>query len=756
MSNAKTISDITAVKGYLTRIGATIKGVRRAVVEEPMVGGYWKDKAIISFATSGEVTVYPENPEMIPTKEEAAAIAEAFKEIEWPKSVKLEKVHKLPNGLGSAPAETIIRFHDEKGHFIFLQHRLVEEDENGEEVKRFVPWTFFSDGEWRAAEPDGRLPLWGLEALRPGTNKVAVHEGAGAARKWQEMVEGKTKSARDALAAHPWAEELKEYVHLGWIGGAKNPQRTDWKPLKKAGVKEVLLIADNDRPGIDGAAGASKMIECRCEVANFGADFPKGWDLGDPMPEVMFKAIGEEMIYTGPPFRTFIYPQTWATDLEPIPGSKKMKAVLREEFREEWYYCQEPAVFVQPRRGFIFDEKQFNIFMASHSHSQTLAKLIYEQPDIYYGRLGYQPGQMSEVSEDSDFGRIVNMWKPSTIRPRSGDPAPWLEFMEYLVPLESERNDLLRWIATLVARPKTRMLWGVLLVSETQGTGKTTLGETILAPLIGHHNVSFPTERAVVDSQFNSWQAMKRLAVINEFYHGHSWKAYNVLKSSITDKFVDVNEKFRRPYRIKNHIHVFASSNSMRALKMEDTDRRWFYPTLTEVPWPVDRFAEFRAWLASGGLCFIHQWALDFETVWGGKYVGPEENAPTSGRKKELIEESRSEAKVEAINIAQVFAEKPEPAAIGLTTLRNSIKEMIKGQVHELPMELGKAMVEENKGRIWRPKGKFRTLTGAGNQTVVVNNPAWEKILELETEDAAADFIRQIAINPLNLVEGAM
>ena len=36
------------------------------------------------------------------------------------------------------------------------------------------------------------------------------------------------------------------------------------------------------------------------------------------------------------------------------------------------------------------------------------------------------------------------------------------------------------------------MLYGLLLVSETQGVGKTTLGERILAPLVGWHNVSVP------------------------------------------------------------------------------------------------------------------------------------------------------------------------------------------------------------------------------------------------------------------------
>ena len=85
----------------------------------------------------------------------------------------------------------------------------------------------------------------------------------------------------------------------------------------------------------------------------------------------------------------------------------------------------------------------------------------------------------------------------------------------------------MRWCATLVARPDIRMEYGVLLISEMQGVGKGTLGERILAPLVGPWNCSFPTEQSIVDSSFNSWIAHKRLAVVHEIYAGHNIKAYN-------------------------------------------------------------------------------------------------------------------------------------------------------------------------------------------------------------------------------------
>jgi hypothetical protein len=181
----------------------------------------------------------------------------------------------------------------------------------------------------------------------------------------------------------------------------------------------------------------------------------------------------------------------------------------------------------------------------------------------------YNPGLPSGAI-DRDGQRLINCYQPSSIKAVKGNAKPFLKFMRHLIPEKTDRNALLKWSATLIARPDIRMSYGVLLISEKQGIGKGTLGEAILTPLIGKHNVSFPNEQAVTDSSFNSWLARKRLAVVHEIYAGHSSKAYNKLKSEITDPSVRVNEKFMPEYDLENFIHVFACSNSMRALQLDD------------------------------------------------------------------------------------------------------------------------------------------------------------------------------------------
>jgi hypothetical protein len=234
----------------------------------------------------------------------------------------------------------------------------------------------------------------------------------------------------------------------------------------------------------------------------------------------------------------------------------------------------------------------------------------------------------------------INTWVPSDIRPKEGDAKPFLDFMARLIPDEADRAHALRWLATLIAKPEVHMSYALLLVSETQGVGKTTLGEKILAPLVGLHNTSFPTEKQVTDSVFNSWAVHKRLAVVNEIYAGKSKKAYDNLKSYITDGRLSVEEKYQKSYDVTNWVHIFACSNSLHALRLVHEDRRWFIPRVTEEKQQPEYWVELNRWLQHEGLPVIASWAREFIQKEGAVVTGA--HAPWSKAKQDMIEEGMS------------------------------------------------------------------------------------------------------------------
>jgi hypothetical protein len=338
----------------------------------------------------------------------------------------------------------------------------------------------------------------------------------------------------------------------------------------------------------------------------------------------------------------------------------------------------------------------------------------------------------------------INLHVPTSIKAHAGDAGPFLDFMKYMFNDEEELKHVLKWCATLIARPSIRMGYGLLLISEQQGIGKTTLGAHILAPLVGLHNTSFPGENDIT-SAFNEWVAHKRLAVISEIYSGSSWRAYHALKSVITDREVTVNQKYMRQYVVENWCHVLASSNSMRALKMENDDRRWLYPEMAEVPWPREKFDFFRAWLTTGGLGIIKGWAEEW-----GDYVAESDRAPMTARKMEMIEGSRSEAQSEALDIARTVAGLGRAGGVAIKDVIGWVRAHAQGRVFDSDYELRRAMTDG--GLLVYPK---RLRIGNRVQVVLINEELSKGVGGLPLTEAN-ELVRNSIVRCADVMESSM
>ena len=734
----KSLDDLKSVRAYLVRIGAEPRSLKTAIIRE-QYGNYWKDICTIRFSKVGEVSCSVD--EFLPTDIEAAAMAEEFETVKWPQLMPLPNLVKVPRMISEAEPEDIYEFRNGEGKITMVQVRI--ERATGE--KNYVPWTHWDDGEWRACEPDGPLPLYNGEKLKDSYS-VFIHEGAKAARYMQWMVSGETSEARTALAEHPWGRELRGSVHLGWIGGALSPYRTDWSMLTRMGVKRAYIVADNDEPGRAAVPAISQQLRIPTFTIQFTDEFPASFDLADDFPPHLFGSTGDQAHYIGPSWRDCLHPATWATDLVSNPKGKPTP-VLRDSFKSMWAYVEEADLFVCTEMPEILrSETILNKMLAPFSHAAETCRLIVRAYRGRSTRICYRPdhdGLMVTFRGSS----AINLHVPPSIKPQKGDTALWDEFLSYMFVNEAECDAVKLWIATLIARPGTRMAYGMLLVSERQGIGKTTLCSHILAPLVGDNNVGYPGE-AEISSSFNGWMANKRLIVVNEIYSGSSWKVYHALKPVITDRDVSVNQKYMREYTIENWCHVVASSNSMRALKMENDDRRWFYPEVTEVPWPQEKFVALRSWIESGGLSIIKHWADNQK-----RYVHPAERAPMTDRKREMIEGSRSEAQAEAVALAEAVRDKDEPIAMAMKDIVMWVRASSQGRVFDSDYELRKSMVEA--GLFLWPK---RIRANGRLQNVLMNGKLWDEVKRLEVVKGGEDLnlIRERCCQPGDVMETAM
>lgn len=625
--------DLTpTVKSYLDRIGATSLNCRRAaVIHYSEEFNYPTHKCSIIFTNTGEIKC--KNKEYAPTDAERDAIIEEWKTTNYPKPIQALNTNELMPKI--AKGSTIYELRDRRTGNI----RMVQERRETPMGKAFPSWTLFDDGNWMNLEPDGLLPFWKPHEKLKHAKGIMIHEGAKSASIVNELCFSPFKSEARKLYPKDWLDYLSLYEHWGMIGGADGAGRADWDEVRAEKPKVVIYICDNDRPGLDATKDVARHYDGKIWVFRFDEGFPPSQDFGDDLPESMFNAKGQ---WIGKPFNAFLDFATMATKELPNPsGEGKNIIVLSHAFKEAVTHTEDDLYVINDFPGKQYNAKGINNKMAPFSHVDDVARLI-RRDDVGKGsKLVYEPGKPSGIIGSVDGGgRVINTYVGSSIKPIKGDPQPFLDFLEHLIPDANDLLQAMRWMATLIARPDVRMTYAMLLISEAQGVGKTTLAERILAPLVGIHNVSFPNEKDLTDSNFNEWSAHTLLAIIAEMYAGDSNKAYDVCKSIITDKYITVKKKYINNYILRNRLHILASSNSMRALTIAQDDRRWFVPEVTEKIKPVEFWRDFNYWLTNEqGLNIIAYWAAEFVKT---DMVKEGETAPNSSRKEDLKMESLS------------------------------------------------------------------------------------------------------------------
>lgn len=279
---------------YLRRVAAVTKSFLRHVVEEegrPAYGRMPNELATIK-VTDGKIVC--SSKEHGPTPEETAAIKAELAKASWPRSINVKeaRVKDLARRISGRP--TLYVFKNEAGDEVsFVQQRIFPKDGG----KHDLPWTYWSDGQWGNMEPDGLLPLFGLEQLAGG-GAVMIHEGAKTAA-YLQWLTSNDAAARKKLAEHPWGEELRHYSHLGWPGGAHRPHGVDWSPIKRlpAGTP-VVISCDRDQIGEEAATKISPRLMRPLMALMFDHKFEAGFDLADPWPPI--KEWWEGKKYVGP------------------------------------------------------------------------------------------------------------------------------------------------------------------------------------------------------------------------------------------------------------------------------------------------------------------------------------------------------------------------------------------------------------------------------------------------------------------------
>jgi Family of unknown function (DUF5906) len=640
------------LKAYIDRIGAEPKNFKQFVVRgDTDADGYpSRPKARIAMAFRPTFSIKSTNAEYAPTEEELAAIEAELSSVAFPQSdgASPSQVDDLKR---SGDVTGVLHpCYDQKREFVITCEERREDERTGK--KYFVMWTLFlfpgGDRIWRQMMPDGdTLPFWKpytsrkeqhlytsndrRDRFKPIKASVMIHEGPNKAAYIDRLLNDPER--RRELERHPWAEELDAYEHWGIIGGANATDRCDFGEIRQANFEgDVVYVCDNDTAGKRAGRIFSQHYDASMEVVMFDKRFPVGFDLANPVPAGIDLRLSD-----------LRRSATWATKIVGNKRGGNSIFGLTNGFADEWVHVDDPELYINVRRPWLtFTDRAFEHHVGLFAHDGARVSELIKHHGLHHAEtINYVPGQKTGLHAVRQNKYYFNTHRSPLFLQFSSplDVSLWEEFLTRLFPIEQERSVAARWFATTVVHPGSKISFGLLLISETQGVGKTTFAD-VLGEIVGEWNVQRPGESDITNNNFTAWREAE-LIIVEEIYAGRSTKAYNRLKEVITNKRVRVNKKHIAEYHIDNYARVIACSNSVRALKLDDEDRRWFVPRVTLEKQSPEYWSKLYHWLErEDGYHKVWYWARQYLKT--NRPIPPETEAPSTETKRSVIHSQQS------------------------------------------------------------------------------------------------------------------
>ncbi|GLQ95147.1 DUF5906 domain-containing protein [Dyella acidisoli] len=323
-------------------------------------------------------------------------------------------------------------------------------------------------------------------------------------------------------------------------------------------------------------------------------------------------------------------------------------------------YLKDNVIYVSTENTYIHDglslpKESFNTVLGSlmprtkRGNIIDASTLVKEGAAVFADYADYKPG-FPRIFADSDKRVVVNTYEPLDLEPSEASPEDMKTFGEYLNHLSGNSKETKAGIRSVLVKygylymhPSKRIRQATVLVGKVEGSGKSTLMQTIPTALFGVGNVHC-VENREVNSNFNGYAQGARILVFPELWLGNRRDAEaraNELKPLISDNRISVTKKFRESKGVDNVTTIFASSNYVDAAFFGLYDRRYHVISTDAPQMPPDLARRIHDLIENrpGSLLWM---VLKIWEKYGADF-DPDAPAPQTKAKKEMLEANRSE-----------------------------------------------------------------------------------------------------------------
>lgn len=251
----------------------------------------------------------------------------------------------------------------------------------------------------------------------------------------------------------------------------------------------------------------------------------------------------------------------------------------------------------------------------------------------------YRPGE--SLIYRSGRTAFINRWRAPEGIPdgpvTDEDVRPWLDHVERILPDETERRNLLGWMASVAQRPAEKPNHGVVL-GGLHGIGKSMLF-TALKAAVGRANVKEITVRDL-DAEFSDWMGECKVFFVEEMMNFGKKELMQRIKTLLAapPDTLQVNPKYGRKYEVPNLLAGVFFTNHEDAVALEQGERRFAVYWSEAGKETAEYFIRLADWLRGGGDALVARWLLDYDA----SYYNMLGEAPDTPAREHMRRASRS------------------------------------------------------------------------------------------------------------------
>jgi hypothetical protein len=132
---------------------------------------------------------------------------------------------------------------------------------------------------------------------------------------------------------------------------------------------------------------------------------------------------------------------------------------------------------------------------------------------------------------------------------------------------------VIRWLAWAVQHPDKAPGTVIVLMSEVEGTGKSTIGN-VMCCILGQHGIVIADKERLL-GKFNAHMETVVFILADEILWAGNAAERDKLESMITSPTLTIEAKYRGAHERPNHLHMIMTSNHQHAVGLGTRDRRY-------------------------------------------------------------------------------------------------------------------------------------------------------------------------------------